>query len=58
MHRITRREFLRLGAGATIALGAPQILTGCRGEEAAPKPIARVAAIRGEDLYAMTREAL
>ena len=58
MHRITRRELLRLGAGAAIVLGAPQILTGCRGEEAAPKPIARVAAIRGEDLYAMTREAL
>jgi uncharacterized protein (DUF362 family) len=58
MHRITRRELLRLGAGAAIVLGAPQILTGCRGEEAAPKPAARVAAIRGEDLYAMTREAL
>ena len=58
MHRITRRELLKLGAGAAIALGAPQILTGCRGEEAAQKPTARVAAIRGEDLYAMTREAL
>ena len=58
MHRITRRELLRLGAGAAVALGAPQILTGCRGEEAAPKPSARVAAVRGEDLYAMTREAL
>jgi uncharacterized protein (DUF362 family) len=58
MRRITRRELLRLGAGAAIALGAPQILTGCRGEEAAPKPSARVAAVRGEDLYAMTREAL
>jgi uncharacterized protein (DUF362 family) len=58
MHRITRREFLRLGAGAAVALGAPQVLTGCRSEEAAPKAAARVAAIRGEDLYAMTREAL
>ena len=64
MHRITRREFLRLGAGAAIALGAPQILTGCGGEEATPQatstqgPAARVAAIRGEDLYAMTRDAL
>jgi len=58
MYRITRRELLRLGAGAAIVLGAPQMLTGCRGEEAAPKPAARVAAIRGEDLYAMTREAL
>jgi uncharacterized protein (DUF362 family) len=58
MRRITRRELLRLGAGAAIALGAPQILTGCRGEEAAPKPSARVAAVRGEDLYAMTRDAM
>jgi len=58
MHRITRRELLRLGAGAAVALGAPQILTGCRGEEAAPKPSARVAAVRGEDLYAMTRDAM
>ena len=58
MHRITRREFLRLSAGAAIALGAPQVLTGCRGEEAAPRASARVAAIRGEDLYAMTRDAL
>lgn len=65
MHRLTRRDFLRLGAGAAVALGAPQILTGCGGEEAAtpeatprPEPTARVAAVRGQDLYAMTREAL
>ena len=58
MHRITRRDFLRLGTGAAIVLGAPQILTGCGGENAASKPAARVAAIRGDDLYAMTREAL
>jgi uncharacterized protein (DUF362 family) len=64
MHRLTRRDFLRLGAGAAVALGVPQILAGCGGEEAAPQatptpgPTARVAAIRGEDLNAMTREAL
>jgi uncharacterized protein (DUF362 family) len=64
MHRLTRRDFLRLGAGAVVALGAPQILAGCGGEEAAPKPTstleptARVAAIRGNDLYTMAREAL
>jgi len=64
MHRLTRRDFLRLGAGAVVALGAPQILAGCGGEEAAPKPTstleptARVAAIRGKDLYTMAREAL
>jgi uncharacterized protein (DUF362 family) len=64
MHRLTRRDFLRLGAGAAVALGAPQILTGCKGEESTPTPTsrpaptARVAAIRGADLYAMTRDAL
>jgi uncharacterized protein (DUF362 family) len=64
MHRLTRRSFLRLGAAAAVALGAPQILTGCKGEESTPKPTsrpaptARVAAIRGTDLYAMTRDAL
>lgn len=64
MHRISRRDFLRLGAGTAVALGAPQILAGCGGEEASPKstatpePTARVAAIRGENLQAMTREAL
>ena len=58
MHRVTRRGFLRLGVGAAIALGAPPILAGCEGEKASPKPTARVAAIRGNDLYAMTREAL
>ena len=65
MHKLTRRDLLRLGAGAAIAAaGAPQMLTGCGDEETAPKPTAppepkaRVAAIKGEDLYAMTRQAL
>jgi uncharacterized protein (DUF362 family) len=78
MHRITRRDFLKLGVGAAVALGGPQILTGCRGEGATPQPsptpkpsstpepsvraalpqTAHVAAIRGNDLDAMAREAL
>ncbi len=64
MHKLTRRDVLRLGAGAAIALGAPQVLTGCSDEETAPKPTAtpepgaRVAAVRGDDLYAMARDAL
>jgi uncharacterized protein (DUF362 family) len=64
MHKLTRRDLLKLGAGAAIALGAPQVLTGCGEEETGPKPTAtpelkaRVAAIKGEDLYAMTRQAL
>ena len=65
---LTRREFLRLGAGfgAGVALTAPALLTGCIG---APMPgmaalgapssdSARVAAARGGDLYELTRRAL
>jgi len=64
-HRINRRDLLKLSAGAVVALGAPQILTGCGDDETPPKPTStppgpstRVAAIRGNDLYAMTRDAL
>ncbi len=67
MHRITRRGFLKLAAGAAgaaVVLGVPRILMGCAGEGATPKvlptpePTALVAAIRGNNLYAMTHEAL
>ena len=62
MGKVTRRDFLRLSAGAAIALGAAQGLAGCSNEPAAPKPTpgrgARVAAVRGTDLAAMTRQAL
>jgi uncharacterized protein (DUF362 family) len=65
MHRLTRRDLLRLGAGAAIAAaGAPAILGGCKDEQEATEPtqtaepISKVAAVRGEDLYAMTRQAL
>jgi uncharacterized protein (DUF362 family) len=64
MQKLSRRHILKLGAGAAIALGASQVLTGCSEEEkrpestATPEPKARVAAVHGEDLYAMTRQAL
>lgn len=71
MRRLTRREFLTLGAGAAVAAGASHVLTGCDGDEAtapietptpgqtmAPRPAAAVAAVRGDDLGSMTREAL
>jgi len=65
MHKLTRRELLRLGAGAAIAAaGAPAILGGCKDEQEAAErtetaePTSKVAAVRGEDLYAMTRQAL
>jgi uncharacterized protein (DUF362 family) len=58
MNRITRRELLKLGAGAAVVLGVPQVLTGCGSDNGASKPTARVAAVRGQDLYAMTHDAL
>lgn len=64
MHHLSRRGFLRLTAAAAVAAGAPQILAACRGEDKASRlpstreAMARVAAVRGQDLYAMTRDAL
>jgi len=64
MRRVTRRELLKLGAGAAVALGVPQLLAGCGGEgspakvPSVPEAKARVAAVRGDDLYAMTRDAM
>jgi len=62
MREITRRDFLKLGAGAAVTLGAAPILvnpTGAGGSQsAALNQTASVAAVRGSDLYAMTREAL
>ena len=65
MHKLTRRDLLRLGAGAAIAAaGAPAILGGCKDEQEAAErtetaePTSKVAAVRGDDLYAMTRQAL
>ena len=56
MRSLSRRQFLRLTAGAGAALGAPQILAGCGGQDgapgldSAPNATTRVAAIRGKDL--------
>lgn len=61
MDKITRREFLKLGAGTAVMLGAPSILIGCENKKSTlePSPInARVAAVRGNNLDTMTRDAL
>lgn len=63
MHQITRREFLRLGASAAPLLGLPHVMTGCRSKKGTVEPdpleiTAQVAAVRGNDLGAMTRDAL
>jgi len=67
MRRYTRRDFLRRGSCAGLAFGASKLLTGC-GTECIPfipqptdtpiKSAAKVAAIRGLDLWEMTRQTL
>ncbi|MBN1813268.1 MAG: DUF362 domain-containing protein [Anaerolineae bacterium] len=61
MGKLTRRDFLR----ASVIAVAGAALSACGGSPtpekeatAAPAPGARVAAVRGDDLYAMTREVL
>ena len=54
MKRIRRREFLKASVGTAAFLGAPLLFTSCD-----PKKInAQVAAIRGDDLDSMTRDAI
>jgi len=58
---MTRRDFLKSSADAALALGASHLLAGCGVYSPPFAPTenpARVAAVRGADLYAMTREAL
>ncbi len=69
MPKMDRRDFLRIGAGAAVVLGATPLLADCGGAEsvspATPTPAAtfgspltRVAIIKGDDLRAMARQAL
>jgi len=61
MHKITRREFVKLGASSAALLGVPHIITGCDSNKSPLDPTeinASVAAIRGNDLYTMTYNVL
>ena len=61
MSRITRREFLRMGAGAAVMLGTPPVLTNCQSDKTITGSTdynASVAIIPGNDLDSMTREAV
>ena len=61
MSRITRREFLRMGAGAAVILGTPPVLTNCQSDKTITGSTdynASVAIIPGNDLDSMTREAV
>lgn len=58
---MTRRDLLRSGADAALALGVARFVTGCGGYATPFAPTAEgacVAAVRGTDLHAMSREAL
>ncbi len=70
MPKMDRRDFLRIGAGAAVVIGATPLLADCGGASqsvspAPPTPAAtsesqltRVAIIKGDDLRAMARQAL
>jgi len=60
MKKTKRRDFLKAGVGAAVAVGAPWSFTTRTGsaQESSPEINARVAAIRGNDLGAMTRGAI
>ena len=60
MQKIKRREFLKAGVSATVAVGLPWPLARASGyaQEPSRKFNAQVAAIRGENLDAMTRDAI
>jgi uncharacterized protein (DUF362 family) len=58
---ITRRKFLKWGVGAAVAVGAPNIFSGCEGKKSPLQPQeinAQVSAVRGNNLDTMTRDAL
>ncbi|MFQ5750974.1 MAG: DUF362 domain-containing protein [bacterium] len=59
MPKITRREFLKLSTSTAVAMAAPQLLA-CGGKKSILEPEikARVAAIRGNNLDTMSRDAL
>ena len=68
MQRIDRRDFLKIGAGAAIVLGASPLLADCGGgsqsisskaaPSAASSPLTKVSIVKGTDLRAMARDAV
>jgi uncharacterized protein (DUF362 family) len=64
MQKLTRRDFLKLTTSAAVVLSTPPILSSCGKEESVLQPTpsseinARVAAVRGNNLYTMTNDVL
>jgi uncharacterized protein (DUF362 family) len=62
MHKVKRREFLKASVSTAVALGTTCLSTSCKGEKSSQEPSrkknAQVAAIRGDNLDSMTRDAI
>ena len=60
MQKTKRRDFLKATIGTAVAMGTPWPFAACRGAAQKPpqKTNAQVAAIRGDNLDAMTRDAI
>jgi len=60
MRKTKRRDFLKATVGTAVAVGSPWPFTICRGSarEPSPQANAQVAAIRGNNLDSMTRDAI
>jgi len=60
MHKTKRRDFLKAIVDAAVAMGTPWPLTTCGGfaQERSTETKAQVAAIRGDNLDSMTRDAI
>jgi uncharacterized protein (DUF362 family) len=58
MQNIRRREFLKASVGTAVALGTPYLSTRCKGNESSEMIKSKVAAVRGDNLDSMTRDAI
>jgi hypothetical protein len=60
MQKTKRRDFLKAAVSTAVAMASPWPFTTCRGSTQGPSPEvnAQVAAIRGDNLDSMTRDAI
>ena len=58
MRNIRRREFLKASVSTAVALGTTCFSTSCKGSESSEQKKSQVAAIRGDNLDSMTRDAI
>jgi uncharacterized protein (DUF362 family) len=58
MENIKRREFLKASISTAVALGTSYLSKSCKGSESSEQKKSQVAAIRGDNLDSMTRDAI